>query len=277
MMEYIELNEYYDEVRFQFNGKCGNGSATPTDLPQSAAALAQENASLRQQLLVERERAKRAKAEVSKELAQALHDGPVQLLTAAVMSLELHEHIAKVKPTTVTSQEITTAHALLQEANCQLRTMLFELRPLLLEKEGLIAALQLLLKWRQKYVHTARLKLEIETSDISWLNPQIGRALFNIAQEGLNNALKHARAHNITVQLKETPTLLSLVISDDGQGFNVTETLGGNYLKWGSMGLLNIQEQAQVIGAELLFESAPGQGTVITVTLTQEKRPLTEC
>ena len=92
-------------------------------------------------------------------------------------------------------------------------------------------------------------------------------------QEAVNNALKHAQASTISVQLKETPTALYVMISDDGQGFEVDSVMS-NYEQRGSLGMVNMRERATLIGGELMLQSAPGRGTRLTVyvpTATQER------
>jgi signal transduction histidine kinase len=81
--------------------------------------------------------------------------------------------------------------------------------------------------------------------------------LFRIAQEGLNNVVKHARARHVNLTLKQSKNQVTLSISDDGQGFDENAIDGGH------LGLQIMRERAHNIGAELTITSLPGQGTVI--------------
>jgi signal transduction histidine kinase len=92
----------------------------------------------------------------------------------------------------------------------------------------------------------------------------VENALFAIVQEMVTNALKHAAASHIRVQLTETATDLQLVIADNGKGFEVEPVLR-HYAGRGSLGLLNIRERAELIGGQLSLASAPGRGTRLTV------------
>ena len=88
--------------------------------------------------------------------------------------------------------------------------------------------------------------------------------IFAIVQEAVNNALKHAEAQNIAVQVKETATAIYVIIKDDGKGFDMDQVMS-NYQERESWGVANIRERTQLIGAELTMKSIPGEGTHITV------------
>ncbi len=94
--------------------------------------------------------------------------------------------------------------------------------------------------------------------------------IFAIVQEAVTNALKHAQANNVVVQLKETPTGLCTTIIDDGEGFALDEVMG-DYGQRGSLGIVNIRERSESIGGELTLASEPGQGTRITMYVPRAK------
>ena len=157
-----------------------------------------------------------------------------------------------------------------------MRTVLFELRPLVLETQGLGAALQVFMDRRQKDIpeQSTKLTLKIETDnpsgDISRQDDKVEATIFAIVQETVNNAIKHAQAENIIVELKETPKAVYTVIKDDGKGFNVNEVMS-NYEQRGSLGMVNLQERTQLIGGELTIKSIPDKGTRITIYVPKEK------
>jgi signal transduction histidine kinase len=155
--------------------------------------------------------------------------------------------------------------------------MLFELRPLVLETEGLESALKVFLDRRQQELlqeQKTTLSLNIEADEpggqISGLDDKVEAAIFAIAQEAVNNALKHAEASRITVELRETPVGLYLTIGDDGRGFDVDQVMN-NYAHQASLGMMNIQERSAIIGGDLSIKSAPDQGTRIRVYIPKEK------
>jgi signal transduction histidine kinase len=96
------------------------------------------------------------------------------------------------------------------------------------------------------------------------LPPEVQVALYRIAQESLNNVVKHARAQQAAVQLVLAPAGVHLEISDDGLGFDLAAT------RLASLGLRIMRERAETIGAELQLDTAPGHGTQVAVTWTDQ-------
>ncbi len=256
------------------------GNFTPTDLEllssiASYAAIAIQNARLHENVLAERDKVVEAEEEARKKLARDLHDGPTQLVAGIKMSLDFSRKALEKDPSLL-PKELNYMLELADRATYQMRTMLFELRPLVLETQGLGAALQVFLDRRQKDItgETPRLSLKVETDnpggDISRQDGKVEAAIFAIVQETVNNAVKHAQAKNIVVQLTETSTAIYTVIRDDGQGFEV-EGVMNNYEQRGSLGMINLKERTQLIGGELSIRSAPGQGTRITIQVPKEQ------
>jgi len=99
------------------------------------------------------------------------------------------------------------------------------------------------------------------------LGEQLELVLFRIMQESVNNALKHSGAKYLTVGLQYTPELFTLTVSDDGSGFDHKQAMSKN-----GSGLKNIQNRAQLIGAEYKIDSAVGKGSQITVTLNPQQQ-----
>lgn len=91
--------------------------------------------------------------------------------------------------------------------------------------------------------------------------------LFRIAQEAINNALKHAQATRIELSLRREPATLLLTVRDDGQGFTPAPTASGAGAKRSGLGLSSMQERARILGGELTLESAPGRGTRLTAVI----------
>jgi signal transduction histidine kinase len=217
-------------------------------------------------VLAEREWAVEVEEHIRQGLARDLHDGPTQLVSAIMMQLNLCQKLWEKNPALLPEQ-IGYMQDLAERAIYQMRTMLFELRPIALETQGLGTALQVLLDRRQKVVKTTTLTLELETcqpsSEISRQEAKVEAVIFAIVQEAVNNALKHAQADHIKVHLKETSTAIHVTIVDDGQGFDVNK-LGHGYEQQGNLGIVSIRERAELIGGELEIKSASGQGTRIT-------------
>jgi signal transduction histidine kinase len=255
------------------------GNFTQTDLEllssiASYAAIAIQNARLHESVLAERDKVIAAEEEARKKLARDLHDGPTQLVAGIKMSLDFSKKALEKEPSLL-PKELAYMQELADRATHQMRTMLFELRPLVLETQGLGAALQVFLERRQQDIigDSPKLALKIETDhpsgDISRQDGKVEAAIFAIVQETVNNAVKHAQAKNIVVQLTETATAVYTVIKDDGQGFDVDQVMN-NYEQRGSLGMINLKERTQLIGGELNIRSMPGHGTRITIQVPKE-------
>jgi signal transduction histidine kinase len=144
-----------------------------------------------------------------------------------------------------------------QEALREMRLLIYQLRPPVLEKGGLAVALQVRLDAveRRGGIH-AELILEGEDR----LPPAVQTELHQIAQEALNNALKHAHAGKVQVRLAFGETVTCLEVQDNGAGFDPGTVQAG-----GGLGLPGMVERAQKIGGRLRIESAPGRGTQVVV------------
>ena len=103
------------------------------------------------------------------------------------------------------------------------------------------------------------------------LPPETELALFRIAQEAQTNVKKHSRASMVVVTIEFTDTRIRITVSDNGEGFQVP-TMLGSLAQSGKMGLIGMQERAQLLGGTLALQSAPGQGTVIWVDVPASTR-----
>ncbi len=263
------------------NKKIGNFTQEDLELLNSIAsyaAIAIYNARLHESVLAERDRVFEAEEEARKKLARDLHDGPTQWVSSIIMSVDFCKHALTRDPEnamTHLSKEFTKILELGKKSVHQLRTALFELRPLALETQGLQAALQTFLERHQKDVEgKTKLTLNIETGnssgEISRQETKVEATIFAIVQETVTNAIKHAQADNIVVELKETLQALYTVVKDDGKGFDVDNVMN-NYEQRGSLGMINLQERVELIGGELTMRSTPGKGTRITIYVPKEK------
>ncbi len=142
--------------------------------------------------------------------------------------------------------------------------MLFALRPIVLTSEGLVAALQ---QQARNIKENDGLPVTINTDQYrDCLDLEVQGAVFNILAEALNNARKHAEASRVWIRLVAEEDLFLAEVIDNGRGFDV-EAVEENYEKRGSMGLLNLREQAERLGGNLKIESVPRRGTRITLLI----------
>lgn len=233
------------------------------------AIIALHNAQLIFDLKEERNKLISKEEVVRHQLARDLHDGPAQALAALTMNIEFIKRLLERDPSRV-NEELDKMSILAKRTTYEVRTMLFELRPLVLETQGLKVTLEQYLERFKNNRGGTAIVLEADGVDEIHLETKTEGTLFNIIQEAANNALKHARAQHIWVRLRcEGPNLIA-VVQDDGAGFDLQNVLR-SYEKRGSFGLLNIDERARLVGGSAEIESAPGKGTRVTIVVPLEQ------
>jgi len=235
------------------------------------AIIALQNAQLYRNLRQEKERLMEVQEEAQKKLARDLHDGPTQSVAALAMRANFIRRLLERNPQSA-AEELYKMEDLARRTTKEIRHMLFTLRPLVLESQGLIAALkQLAEKIKETHDQTVIVEAEPKADENLELNYQ--GVLFYIVEEAVNNARKHAQAPHIWVRLKTQKDVLVLEIQDDGVGFNVG-AVDINYDKRGSLGMVNMRERTEMVNGALKIDSAEGKGTRITilVPLTEEAR-----
>ncbi|MCP4516132.1 MAG: hypothetical protein GY824_13015 [Delftia sp.] len=152
-----------------------------------------------------------------------------------------------------------TARAALGE----MRLLVFELRPPLLQQEGLVAALRARL---ESVEGRAGMETALKVEGEGRLDPDVEQALYRITQEALNNIFKHAQARSITISLRlaEPPQAIILEIADDGIGFDPLAAQ-----ERGGLGLRGMAERVEGLEGQLSIKSEPGAGTIIQVEVQQ--------
>lgn len=234
------------------------------------AAIAIENARLYQSLREERDRIIQAQEDVRRELSRKLHDGTVQLLAAIAMDVEHIGRLLKLKPEAVFA-ELDALRKLVHQATREARMVLFELRPVILESQGLVPALRSYVNQLQDGDEFA---VHLDVGNFSSrLDPKVAGTIFSIVQEAINNVKKHAHARNVWLNLAVDRDQLVVGIKDDGRGFDV-KTVERDYDQRGSFGLLNMHERAELIDGFLVIESSqvePERGTVVTLRVPLNK------
>lgn len=228
---------------------------------QSAVAI--ENARLYAQVVADRDRVVSIEDEVRRELARDLHDGPSQLLSALIMNLRFLKEVIVRSPER-SREEVDNVERLAVQALHQIRNMLFDLRPVLLETQGLSAALSAYVD-RQRENKDIEILLEINSLSAR-LPSKAEAAIFSIIQEAVGNVRKHANAKHIWITAEQRKDKLTVTVQDDGCGFDVQQ-MEEAYAQRGSLGLLNMKERAEIANAELKIDSEPGKGTQVKLTV----------
>lgn len=140
-----------------------------------------------------------------------------------------------------------------------------ELRPGVLDRLGLQAGIEWLLN---QFERRTGIKSTLVAEGIAhWNDSEISTALFRITQEALTNIVKHSRATRVEMRLLVTDRQATLIIKDDGAGFDPGEGLTSP-----SLGLLGMQERAGRLNGKLDIASAPGQGTTLTVSMPRNPK-----
>jgi signal transduction histidine kinase len=239
------------------------------DIIGRQAVIAVQNARLYQDLVEEKERMIDVQEETRKKLARDLHDGPTQSVAAIAMRINLARRMLK-KDGKGAEHELEKIEELAHRTTKEVRHMLFTLRPLILESQGLAAALTAMAeKMRETFAQNVIVTVDEKIVE----NMEMGKqgVIFYIIEEAVNNARKHANAFHIWVRLRPFEKDIALLeIEDDGGGFDV-EAVNKSYDQRGSLGMINLRERTELVNGLLNIDSAPGNGTRVQVYI-----PLTE-
>jgi PAS domain S-box-containing protein len=190
-------------------------------------------------------------------LARELHDSVTQTLFSMALNARAAERALHNNPEQAAST-VAELRRLAQGALAEMRALIFELRPESLQNEGLLAAVA---------KHTAALEarhelhVTLDTDHEPNIDIDTKAALYRIAQEAMHNVVKHAHATHVVVVLRHVGADFVLQVRDDGRGFDPQRNFPGH------LGLVSMRERAERLGARFAIESAPGQGTTVTVQL----------
>jgi PAS domain S-box-containing protein len=198
-----------------------------------------------------------AALEERQRLARELHDSVTQSLYSLTLLAEASRRIAQNGDVNRVVDNIARLGDTAQQALKEMRLLVYELRPLALEQAGLAEALQHRLDAVEKRAGVdAQLRVKLNAE----LPPNIENGLYRIAQEALNNSLKHAEATTISVSLKTQEEHVELEIIDNGKGFDVDAIQDH-----GGLGMISMRERVEAMHGEYSVTSKPGEGTRIWV------------
>jgi len=219
---------------------------------QQAHRQLQEYAGQAEELAIAKER---------NRLARELHDSVAQTLYGLTLQAEAASRKLSTGQTDEVSDYLGEIRDSAQQTLKETRLLIFELRPPILERDGLVAALRARL---ESVESRSGLKTQINLHEVGRLSGGIEVGLYGISNEALNNVLKHAHANEVEVSLSKKRGKVILHISDNGIGFNLNsaEQLGG-------LGLKGMQERAEQIGADLQVKSGKN-GTQVSVEVPYE-------
>lgn len=198
-----------------------------------------------------------AALEERQKLARELHDSVSQALYGIVLGARtartLLDHDAS-----KAAEPMDYILSLAEAGLAEMRALIFELRPESLQTEGLVAALgKLVNALGARY----QFKVQLEAGAEPDIPIEVKESLYRITQEALNNITKHAHAHHVNISLKAESDGLALNISDDGAGFDMSQSFPGH------LGLYTMRERAEKAGGTIALDSAPYAGTRILVRI----------
>ena len=197
-------------------------------------------------------------------LAREIHDTLAQGLAAITLQLETADALLDADPKRAAQalrQALKLARANLDDA----RRSVMDLRAAPLEGRTLSEALRALTD-----DFAARTAIEVRFSEVGGQHPlpiRIEAGLYRIVQEALTNIERHAGASIVCVHLTVVPESITLVIDDDGQGFDIADLPDDRF------GLVGINERARLLGGALAMYSEPGEGTTLSITIPLEPKP----
>lgn len=189
-------------------------------------------------------------------LARELHDSVTQSLYSVTLFAEASARLMALDDYAGATEHLRELRDTAQEALQEMRLLIFELRPSALEHQGLAAALQARLDAVER---RGGVRGELHIAGEDHLSPLMQAELYHIAQEALNNTLKHAHAKRVDIHLLFSENDVKLQIRDDGMGFDAADPSRGG------QGLAGMRERAQRIGGDLSVESTTGRGTTVIV------------
>jgi signal transduction histidine kinase/HAMP domain-containing protein len=198
--------------------------------------------------------------EERQRLARELHDSVTQEIYGVTMFAEAAGRLLAQGNEAQAADHLNDLQESAQEALAEMRLLIYELRPPVLEQVGLAGALQARL---EAVEGRSGLETSFTAEGQFDFEREVQENLYGIAREALNNSLKHAHASRLSVELVAIDSTVRLQISDDGIGFDPNGDRGD-----GGMGIRGMEERAEQIGAQLSIESKPGEGTSIVVEVT---------
>ena len=197
--------------------------------------------------------------EERQRLSRELHDSVTQALYSVNLYAEAARRALKAGKKEVSLENLKKLREMTREALLEMRLLVFELHPSILEKEGLVAALQSRLAAVES---RSGLQTGIQVEGERRLAIGLEEELYRIAQEGLTNAVKHAHARTVRIDLKYTPGQVRMELSDDGAGFDPGAVNGS-----GGMGLRSIRERVRRMNGRLDIGSSTETGTTLVITV----------
>jgi signal transduction histidine kinase len=192
-------------------------------------------------------------------IASDLHDGITQAILGAIYELQALRKRNRRSDDTI-DRRLDECQQLLEGTLIEMKHIIYELRPRALDELGLLAALQNLAASIRAH-HGVAVECRVVGASAAYpLSGDVELAVYRIVQEATQNCIRHSGGKQLTISVEFRPALLRVHIADDGQGFAAGAVVAG-------LGLVGMRERAQAVGGTLWVQSAPGQGTKVTLEI----------
>jgi two-component system sensor histidine kinase UhpB len=198
-----------------------------------------------------------------RRIGRELHDETSQSLAAALLSIDSAQRGLD-ECTGEAREQVANARELISHCLGQIKLLLYDLRPSVLDDFGLVPAL----RWYvQSHLQVPGLAVETDLDDgIRRLPPAVETALYRIAQESLANVVRHAAATRVLLRLEAKPSYVTLLVADNGRGFDPMDVPADAQGRYG-VGIMSMRERASALHGTLNIESAPDRGARIHVVV----------
>jgi signal transduction histidine kinase len=256
----IETGDEIEELATDFNRMTQSLLRARTELEDWALELERRVQERTAQVVEQKEQL--AVLEERQRVARELHDSITQALFTLTLTLESAQAFAKKDPSRVPTL-VERAHQIAKSALAETRALISDLRPTALEQRGLADAL---LEQLTEISTRNHIPIEFQSRGITRLASAIEDALYRIALEAVNNAVNHAHATRILIELAQRDTAVTLIVTDDGAGFDSSAEYAGHY------GLTTMRERARALGGKMQIESESGNGTTVRAVIPLEEK-----
>ena len=211
-----------------------------------------------------------AQEEERQRLARDIHDGPAQSMANILVKAQLCERLID-SDIERTKKELESLKDITRSNLKDVRKIIYDLRPMTLDDLGLIPTLE---RYIYNFMKESSILVELKIlGDVSSFESAMEIAVFRIIQEALNNVQKHSHARKVDITVEKTSVRFSVLISDDGVGFNKEEDAIDKDIRSGGFGLMSMKERAELLNGKLKVKSSPGMGTKIyfSIPLNEEE------
>lgn len=198
-----------------------------------------------------------AQEEERRRLSREIHDGPAQMLANILLRSELVDRTFRERGVEEALKEIKNVRTMVRTSLYEVRRLIYDLRPMALDDLGLVPTLKKYLSNTEEY-NKIHINFQF-LGESRRLDTKYEVALFRLVQESVQNCLKHAEASAIDVKLEINQNVATMIIKDNGKGFNP------NKKRENSFGIMGMKERVEILEGEIEIHSQPNDGTLVYI------------